>query len=74
MASTYQIKHVNNLEAAPLQARKIAHHAKPGLMVIALPVVNVESGILATVYGMLRVSAQRADVASFFIAQKQGLL
>ena len=74
MASTYQIKHVNNLEAAPLQARKIAHHAKPGLMVIALPVVNVESGILATVYGMLRVSAQRADVAFFFIAQKQGLL
>ena len=74
MASTYQIKHVNNLEAAPLQARKIAHHAKPGLMVIALPEVNVESGILATVYGMLRVSAQRADVAFFFIAQKQGLL
>ena len=74
MASTYRIKHVNNLEAAPLQARKIAHHAKPGSMVIALPVVNVESGILATVYGMLRVSAQRADVAFFFIAQKQGLL
>ena len=73
MAGTYRIKHVNNLEAAPLQARKIAHLAKPGLMVIALPESHVESGILATVYGMLRVSAQLAKIAFSFIAQKQVL-
>ena len=74
MANTYRIKHVNNLEAAPLQARKIAHLAKPGLMVIALPESHVESGTSAIVYGMLKASARREGIAFSSTALKQGLL
>ena len=47
--------------------------AKPGLMVIALPESHVGSGTLATVYGMLKVSARREGIVSSSTALKQGL-
>ena len=72
--STYRTRLENNQLAAPLLARKIAHLAKPGLMVIALPESHVGSGTLATAYGMLKASARREGIAFSFTALKQGLL